>query len=199
MSHYCDILIFFTYICHMSETKSKILQTAIVVWGNNITTPLDDIASKAGVSRRTLHRHYSGRDDLMKSVFNYIINEYLIEIKGLIKTSKNSENQLKEFLYYDINSGQKYMVFCQLRKTSYMEMASEDANFIELYTLYIDLFKQLKNEKKIRETLSTQWLEVFYTTIIESALKSIDLGLKKEDCLNMAWSSFWNGIKTPTE
>jgi len=179
----------------MAETKSKILQSAIIIWGKNLTASLDDIASHINISRRTLHRHYSGRDDLMNSVFNYIIEEYLIQIKIIIQNASSHKNQLKAFLYYDIESGSKYLVFCQLRKTNYKEIESQNVNFQELYAIYQGLFKQLKDEKKIREKLSSQWLEIFYSTIVESALKSIDSGVNKKECLNMTWSSFWNGIK----
>ncbi len=187
--------VFFYYLCHMAETKSKILQSAIIIWGKNLTASLDDIASHINISRRTLHRHYSGRDDLMNSVFNYIIEEYLIQIKIIIQNASSHKNQLKAFLYYDIESGSKYLVFCQLRKTNYKEIESQNVNFQELYAIYQGLFKQLKDEKKIREKLSSQWLEIFYSTIVESALKSIDSGVNKKECLNMSWSSFWNGIK----
>ncbi len=180
----------------MSETKTKILQTAIKEWGKDITSSLDDIAKQSGVSRRTLHRHYKGKEDLMVSVFSYIIEAYLVQTKLIIKDTPNLKERLKKFLNFDIESGSTYMMFCQLRKTSYKEMATEDANLKELYSIYMGLFQQLKEENQIREELSSQWLEVFYSTIIESALRSIEMGMTKEDSLVMAWSSFWNGIKT---
>lgn len=178
----------------MSETKLKILQSAIEVWGGNINAPLDDIANYINISRRTLHRHYAGRDDLINSVFNHIITEYLIQTKSIIKSAKSNEDKLQSFLYFDINSGSRYMIFCELRKSDYKEIESQNTNFKELYSLYIGLFKELKNEQKINDHLSIEWIEIFYSTIIESTLKAIESGLNKEECLNMAWSSFWQGI-----
>ncbi len=180
----------------MNETKGKILQSAITVWGHNLNASLDDIASHIDISRRTLHRHYSGRDDLMNSVFNYIIELHLTQAKVIKQAPSSLKNKLKSLLYYDIESGSKYLIFCQLRKTNFEEMKSENIVLQELYAIYMDLFQQLKDEKKIREELSLQWLEIFYSTVIESVLKSIDSNGNKEECLNMGWSSYWNAIKT---
>jgi len=183
----------------MNETKNKILQSAISIWGKNLAATLDDIAIHAGISRRTLHRHYSGRDDLMDSVFNLIIDEYLIQLKLIIQKTTCDKEKLKAFLQFDINSGKRYNVFCQLRKAEYAEIETENESFIELYDIYQGLFKRLQDDRKISKDLSLQWIEIFYLTVVETSLRSIDSGLNKDDCLKMAWLSLWNGIKTDKE
>lgn len=180
----------------MIETKSQILQSAITVWGRNLAATLDDIAKDTGISRRTLHRHYSGRDDLMDSVFNFIIDEYLMHLKRIIEKTPSDKEKLKAFLQFDINSSKKYLVFCQLRKSEYAHMETENDNFIEMYSIYQGLFKRLQDEQKISKDLSLQWIETFYLTLVESSDKIIDSGFNKDECLKMAWTSLWNGIKS---
>lgn len=189
---------FFFYFCHMSETKRKIIDSAIKLWGRELSISLDEIANNAGVSRRTLHRHFSGRDDLMVSVFNFIIEAYLKEIKEIINNESDNVSKLKAFLHYDIESGSDYMVFCQLRKSEFKEMLTEDPSLSELYALILGLFKTLKEENLIEENLSIKWLELFYSSIVETSLRSIYDGLEQEECLKMAWFSLWNGIKNNT-
>ncbi len=199
MSHTCVMNTFFHYVCHMNETKNKILQSAITVWGKNLAATLDDIASHTGISRRTLHRHYTGRDDLMNSVFDHIIEEYLTHLKIIIQNSSSDKDQLKAFLEFDINSSKKYMVFCQLRQAEYAEIETENDAFQELYSIYLGLFERLKENKQTSEKLTLQWLEIFYLTVVEASSKSIDAGLNKKECINMAWSSMWNGIKSDNQ
>ena len=179
----------------MVETKNKILRSAITIWGKDITSSLDDIAHNIGISRRTLHRHYSGKGDLLNSVFNYIIEEYLVHIKTINSNSSNNIDKLKAFLFFDIKSGKNYMFFCQLRKTKHKEIEEDNTSFKELHTLYLGLFKQLKEEEKIDQSLTLIWIEIFYLTVVESAHKAIESGLDVENCIKMAWSSFWKGIK----
>jgi len=183
----------------MNETKSKILQSAITVWGKNLVATLDDIAGHTGISRRTLHRHYTGRDDLMNSVFDHIIEEYLTHLKIIIQNSTSDKDNLKAFLEFDINSSKKYMIFCQLRKAEYAEIETENDAFQELYSIYLGLFKRLKENKQISEELSLQWIEVLYLTVVEASSRSIDSGLNTKECINMAWASLWNGIKSDKE
>jgi len=187
------------YICHMKETKIQILQSAITVWGKNLASTLDDIAKHTGISRRTLHRHYSGRDELMDSVFNYIIDEYLINLKYIIKNSSSEKEKLKAFLQFDINSSKKYLVFCQLRKAEFQHIELENENFKEVYSIYHGLFKKLQDDRVISKDLSLQWIETFYLSIVESSDKIIDSGVDLDECFDMAWFSLWNGIKTENQ
>ncbi|MCG8326154.1 MAG: TetR/AcrR family transcriptional regulator [Chitinophagales bacterium] len=179
----------------MSETKRRILESAIKLWGKDFSTSLDEIATDAGTSRRSLHRHYDGRSDLLESVFKFIIGAYLKQIKEIINSPIDSISKLKAFLHYDISNGSDYMVFCQLRKSEFEEMLNEDPDLSELYTIILELFETLKAESLIAEQLSTQWLELFYSSIVESSFKSIKNGVNQEECFQMAWHSLWNGIK----
>ncbi len=179
----------------MKETKNKILQSAITIWGNDMMATLDDIAGNIGISRRTLHRHYTGREDLLKSVFNFIIDEYLLRLKEIMHETSDNKTRLKQFFLNDVESGSRYMVFCQLRKSKYKEFETEDDNFMEVYSIYTNLFQNLKDEKQIRPELSMYWLETIYMLMVEASLTSMDQGIEKSVCLDMAWSTFWNGIK----
>lgn len=199
MSQLCDRFRIFVYFCHMNETRGQILQSAIMVWGKNLTATLDDIAKHTGISRRTLHRHYSGRDDLMDSVFNFIIDEYLINLKQSIKNCTSEREKLKAFLQFDINSSKKYLVFCQLRKAEFQHIEIENENFKEMYSIYLDLFKKLQDDLEISKDLSLQWIETFYLSIVETSDKIIESGINIDECFDMAWFSLWNGIKTVIE
>lgn len=179
----------------MVETKNKIVQSAIALWGKDISCSLDDIANNVGVSRRTLHRHFSGKEDLIISVFDFIIEEYLNEVQSILNSSLTTVEKLKSFLVFDIKSGKNYMFFCQLRKTKYQKLEKGNDAFQALHNLYLGLFKQLKEEGKIDNGLSLSWIEIFYLSIVESANKGIESGFEEEECMAMSWLTFWKGIK----
>jgi len=143
--------------------------------------------------------NYTGREDLMNSVFNYIIEEQLIRLNDILAKYPGTKDRLREFLYLDIESGSQYMVFCQLRKTKYVEFEEENENFKELYAIYMALFKQPIENGQIRKELSASWLETFYMLMVETSLRSMEEGEDKEECFQMAWSCFWNGIKSDSK
>jgi len=174
----------------MSETSTKIIHSAIEVFGENIQATLDDIATNINISRRTLHRHYSGREDLLKSVFNFIFLESLEEVKTISKTHSNLEERLAALFNHDLNLGKRFQVFCQLRKTQYQDMISQNPRLIELRQYYINLFEDLISENSIRTELTSTWVEAIYLSTIDSALN-----LQEQNQNSMAWTTFWNGIK----
>ncbi len=56
------------YGCVMTVDKSHVLRTAATLLTRKATTSLDEIAKVAGISRATLHRHFAGRDALIKAL-----------------------------------------------------------------------------------------------------------------------------------
>ena len=179
----------------MVETKDKILQSAITIWGSNFTASLDDIASNIGISRRTLHRHFQGRDDLVKSLFSYLIEIYLNSIKTVLKTENTIVGKLQALLINDIKSTEKYLTFCQLYETHPEKFQFEQKKIEEINSIYSKLFKKLRNEKFLSNQLSLEWIEAFYFSVVNTAIKSIQAGIQMEQCSKMAWNSLWNGIK----
>ena len=140
----------------MNETKDKILQSAIAIWGSNIIASLDDIASNVGISRRTLHRHFKGRDDLMKSLFSYLIEVYLISIEQAIHKETTTVDKLQALLINDIKSTEKYLTFCQLYETHPEKFQFEQKKIEEINIIYSKLFKKLKREKLLSNQLSLE-------------------------------------------
>jgi AcrR family transcriptional regulator len=174
----------------MSETPKKIIQSAIEIWGSDMQASLDDIASNINISRRTLHRHFSGRDDLLKSVFNNIFQESLNEVKAISKAYINLEERLAELFKHDLSNGSRFQVFCQIRKVQFQDLITQNPTLIELRKYYLDLFEELISQNSIRKELTVAWVETMYLSTIESA--SI---IKEQDQNAMAWTTFWNGIE----
>ncbi|MEJ7658919.1 MAG: helix-turn-helix domain-containing protein [Hymenobacter sp.] len=49
----------------MPDTQQHIVEAAIRVFNEDYSAPLEKVAERAGVTRRTLHRHFAGRDELL--------------------------------------------------------------------------------------------------------------------------------------
>lgn len=47
--------------------KQRIIIAAIAVWNENFHAPMEVVAERAGLSRRTLHRHFSDRKSLIEA------------------------------------------------------------------------------------------------------------------------------------
>lgn len=178
----------------MNETKSKILHAAIELLANDANATLDEIAKHIGMSRRTLHRHYEGRKDLIESVLSYLLKEYLASVNDQLHQDISDLDKLKALLSNDIKSVEKYLVFNNINRVEKTDFSEKNTDVKELHRLYRHFFESLITQGLISDSFSIEWVEAYYTSIVEASIRAIQNGLSIEECLNMAWMSFKNGI-----
>lgn len=180
----------------MNETANKILKAAITLWSKDTNTSLDDIAKHIGISRRTLHRHYQGRKDLVKKVMEHLIKTYLKSIEELLSQKDvNIESKIKKLFFNDIKSADRYLVYRNLRKSELPDFDTKNMDVQRLLNLYHSIFNEFKKSGLIAEIHTVEWLEAFYSSVIEAAIKMIKYKNEDEEYMFIAWKSFWNGIK----
>lgn len=56
------------YLCLMSFDRDQVLRDAASLLSRRATASMDEIAKAAGISRATLHRHFPGRDALVRAL-----------------------------------------------------------------------------------------------------------------------------------
>jgi TetR/AcrR family transcriptional repressor of mexCD-oprJ operon len=56
------------YGCLMSVDREHVLRAAAALLTRKATASMDEIAKAAGISRATLHRHFAGRDALVRAL-----------------------------------------------------------------------------------------------------------------------------------
>lgn len=182
------------YICHMNETKDKILHAAIALLAKDANVTLDEIAKHIGMTRRTLHRHYDGRKDLIDSVLRGLLEEYMASVKEQLSQDISDLDKLKSLLCNDIESVEKYLVFTNIQRTEKTNFYENNTEVKDLHLLYRHFFERLITQGLIVDAFSIEWVEAYYTSIVEASIKAIQNGLSVEECLKMAWKSFQNGI-----
>src|SRR6059036_1462840 len=63
------------YGCLMSVDRDHVLRTAAALLTRKSTATMDEVAKAAGISRATLHRHFAGRDALVRALESLGIEE----------------------------------------------------------------------------------------------------------------------------
>lgn len=64
------------YNCLMSLDREQVLRSAAALLTRKSTATMDEVAKAAGIGRATLHRHFAGRDALVKALENLGIQEF---------------------------------------------------------------------------------------------------------------------------
>ncbi len=63
------------YCCLMAVDRDHVLRSAAALLTRKSTATMDEVAKAAGISRATLHRHFAGRDALVRALESLGIEE----------------------------------------------------------------------------------------------------------------------------
>jgi AcrR family transcriptional regulator len=105
----------------MNDTRNRILDVALEVLGQNPDAGMGDIASAAGVVRRTVYGHFPTRTDLVRTLTQQAVNEI-----AAVLTEVNASKGAAEAVWVDFIAGvwpltHRYRVLLALRRGEYGE------------------------------------------------------------------------------
>jgi AcrR family transcriptional regulator len=105
----------------MNDTRNRILDVALEVLGQNPDAGMGDIASAAGVVRRTVYGHFPTRTDLVRTLTQQAVNEI-----AAVLTEVNASEGAAEAVWVDFIAGlwpltHRYRVLLALRRGEYGE------------------------------------------------------------------------------
>jgi AcrR family transcriptional regulator len=105
----------------MNDTRNRILDVALEVLGQNPDASMGDIASAAGVVRRTVYGHFPTRTDLVRTLAQRAVNEV-----AAVLTEVNASERAAEAVWVDFIArlwplARRYRVLLALRRGEYGE------------------------------------------------------------------------------
>ena len=132
------------------------------------TFTMDDLASKMGISKKTLYEHFPSKNDLVEAVLDYALDmscknvEAFVQGDGsVIENVYRNQKKVKEI--FNINSDRP---ICELQKyysKTYermeIEFAKSDARFID------KLLEKGWQEGLFREDINVNFYKTFYSSV----------------------------------
>ena len=105
----------------MNDTRNRILDVALEVLEQNPDASMGDIASAAGVVRRTVYGHFPTRTDLVRTLAQRAVNEV-----AAVLTEVNASERAAEAVWVDFIArlwplARRYRVLLALRRGEYGE------------------------------------------------------------------------------
>lgn len=201
MSHICDILIILLFLSQMiSETKDRIIESAIEVFNKDFSAPLQKVADNANITRRTLHRYFKDRDELVVTCEREMELSCKMAMIKAIKSSDDSLVKLEQMLYAGIDCGAKYSFFYRLHQQeghNHNKNNKDCADYDFIYQSFRKIIQDLQNKGEINRKMTVQWIQNLHAGIINSTVNAKDIDeLSESEIRNFAWNSFIKGIGT---
>jgi len=181
----------------MIKSKEKIISAAIVLFNKNTSFNLEDVAQLAGVSRRTLHRYFTGKDQLLD-----VCKETTMAIcnAAMVKAYSSTDDILKKLeamLYAVIDTGSNSVFVKKFyERSSYSESeGNNDFKNDDIKSKWFNIIMELQGQNIISRQLSIAWIFNLFGSIADVAILAVDNGdIAKNDARHFAWFSFSNGI-----
>ena len=105
----------------MNETRDRILDVALDVLGANPDAGMGDIASAAGVVRRTVYGHFPSRLDLVRTLTERAVTEMTAVLTEVNASDPDADAAWAEFIARLWPVAHRYRVLLALRRGEYGE------------------------------------------------------------------------------
>jgi AcrR family transcriptional regulator len=105
----------------MNETRDRILDVALDVLGENPDAGMGDIASAAGVVRRTVYGHFPSRLDLVRTLTARAVTEITAVLTEVNASDADADATWVEFIARVWPVAHRYRVLLALRRGEYGE------------------------------------------------------------------------------
>ena len=132
------------------------------------TFTMDDLASKMGISKKTLYEHFPSKNDLVEAVLDYALDmscknvEAFVQGDGsVIENVYRNQKKVKEM--FNINSDRPIWELRKYYSKTYermeIEFAKSDARFID------KLLEKGWKEGLFREDINVNFYKTFYSSV----------------------------------
>jgi AcrR family transcriptional regulator len=173
------------------ESQQKILDSAIEVLNEDFSATIDVIADKAGLTRRTLHRHFKDRAALIAACHLDMMQTWETAVIQAINNTADPLKQLEAMLYAGIDCGVKYAFLQKLDRQS----TSTNTTYTTARDQWFQLVPQLQQQKLISDKVDAAWIRLLFVQMIHTTIAAYRSGdIAPNEIKRMAWYSFRRSI-----
>jgi AcrR family transcriptional regulator len=180
------------------STEHLIVDSAILVFNEDYSAPLEKVAERAGITRRTLHRYFTGREELLAYCAREMQRSCREALGQALVSSTDPVVQLENILYAGIDCGAKYAFFTKLHTRPEHHHAPGQASDCAEYDILQDrcraVIARLQHEGLISMHLSVDWMFQLLSGVVKATIEARQVGGVDSHLKQFAWFSFSRGI-----
>ena len=174
------------------SARDAIIEAAFDLFNRDPRTPLGEIAEHAGIGRATLHRHFAGRDDLLKTLALIAAKEMDAVVEEACQNVQSHTEALRVSLDVLIPLGDRYS-FLGLDA---IEQDPELQDYFERQTRETEtLINEAKREGTFRDAIPTSWIVQVYEHLLFAAWESVKAEeATQTQASHLAWQTLMTGL-----
>ncbi|MCG7525080.1 TetR/AcrR family transcriptional regulator [Streptomyces sp. OfavH-34-F] len=158
----------------MSLDREQVLRTAAALLTRKSTATMDEVARAAGIGRATLHRHFAGRDALVRALEELGIQEFEAALDAAAMDEGTSEEALRRFVVaVEPSAG---LLSFLVTENQLFEGENRNAGWDRLDARVAAFFRRGQERGEFRIDLTPAWLTEALYGLIGSAAWAIQAG-----------------------
>ncbi|MCP3757684.1 TetR/AcrR family transcriptional regulator [Streptomyces sp. TBY4] len=182
----------------MAMDRDQVLRTAAALLSRKSTATMDEVAKAAGIGRATLHRHFAGRDALVRALEELGIREFEVAFDNARLDEGTAIDALRR-LIAEAEPNAELLAFL-VTENQLFEGDQVNEGWARLDARVGDLFRRGQHEGDIRIDLSPAWLtEALYSLIGACAWAVMDGRVAGKDFQFMITELLLGGARRSVE
>jgi len=157
---------------------------------------LADIASAAGVGRATLHRHFNGREDLIRALVQQAQRETEQAADRAGEKAASYSDALRKILQAMILLGDRHWFLAHESMGDFPEIRAE---YDRQKSEFGDVIEAARNEGLFHASCPLEWILQTYDHLIHAGWEMVRAGhVTHTQAADLAWLTLTNGLKKAT-
>jgi AcrR family transcriptional regulator len=182
----------------MKDTEQSIIEAAILIFNEDLSAPLEKVADQAQVTRRTLHRYFKDRKELMDKCQKEIRRACAVAMLNAYNTTENPRERLEAMFYAGLDCGSKNTFLHKLHTLhDHKHQTADEAcsKYDHTFELWKGNLQLLLTEGVINQGMTVDWIHNFFQSVVVVFINSQQKGtLGRAEARELAWFSFSKGI-----
>ncbi|MGE8553289.1 MAG: TetR/AcrR family transcriptional regulator [Chryseobacterium jejuense] len=181
------------------STQQKIIDAAISVLNEDFSATFEDIALNCGINRRTVHRYFKNRNELLEACNKNMMEAWEFAAIKACDSSEDPLVQLEHLLYAGIDSGTKYAFLMKLNDNVTSSSTDYESKQSTAYSKkrnqLFDAIQELQKQQVIDDKLPLAWIRILFTNVIMATITAFRSGdIAQNEVKKLAWYSFSRSI-----
>ena len=178
-----------------NRSRETVLQAAFTTLAADPGASLAEIAAAAGVGRATLHRHFAGRDDLMRAMALRALEELDAAVEEATRDAPSYSEALRLSLDAMIPLAARHWFLANDDLSSDPEIAAAyEKDAAEMRATV----EGARDEGTFAADVPTHWIVATFDALLFAAWEQVrDAELTPKQASALAWRTLTTGLKGP--
>jgi AcrR family transcriptional regulator len=175
------------------NTKEKIFKAAIFVFGRTPSASVTEVAKKAEVSRMTVNRYFTNKENLLLETYEYCIDCFQEAIDKHKSSKVDDVEKLQKVLWEYIDLGDQYSFLMRNSDEAYDEYGQRFKDQLNIVTTIV---KRAQRKGLLRKDLPEGWIACIMDFSAFAVNSAIEHGsIKPTNARDILWKTLFCGIK----